>query len=109
MPWFKSNTFDLTASGGSTPSATTNLLAGTSSEILIQISNKSVRTLSVSFKGLIDGTNESAALEPGAAVLMNADGFVRVKSWPYLKATNTGSASCTVSFYEWLEVEEEEI
>lgn len=108
MPWFKSNTFDLTGAAGSTPNATTNLLGGTSSEILIQISNKAGKALAVSFRGLIDGTNESAGLEPSGAILMNNNGFTRVKSWPYLKVTNAGQGSCTVSFYEWLEVEEEE-
>jgi|VirMetMinimDraft_7_1064189.scaffolds.fasta_scaffold159881_2 hypothetical protein len=108
MPWYKTAT--VSTNRGSDPM--TGKLEGLSSRVKARLSDKT-GTISVTFRGSIDGTNYGGALtnRAGSAVIMSADGFTDLEAWPYYKIVNTatGSGFANINFYEWIEDPDDEV
>tara|TARA_R100001086_G_scaffold245909_2_gene177461 strand:- start:1963 stop:2277 length:315 start_codon:yes stop_codon:yes gene_type:complete len=102
MPWFKTETLSVDGFANVVSSS----LEGSAPEILVQVYNKSPRgSIALAFYGSIDGTNFSAAIDPGDTLIFAAEGFGRLDAWPFIKVVNVNNGSCNLDIYEWLEDE----
>tara|TARA_R100000654_G_C2600931_1_gene115013 strand:+ start:212 stop:523 length:312 start_codon:yes stop_codon:yes gene_type:complete len=102
MPWFKTETLSVPSAGN----VTSSLLEGSAPEILLHCYDIAGRgSPFLAFTGSVDGTNFSAAIDPGDILAITAAGFGRLDAWPYIKISNATAATSKIDIYEWLEDE----